>query len=72
LADNIIAGSGSGMESQIKVFSSIVPSESGKAPDVFSARAVPLLPVGSDAGHRNGRIGPDGRAPSRRPAGDAH
>ena len=37
LADNIIVGSGPGMESQIKVFSSTVPSESGKAPDVFSA-----------------------------------
>ena len=37
LADNIIVGSGPGMESQIKVFSSTLPSESGKAPDVFSA-----------------------------------
>ncbi|TPG29820.1 multicopper oxidase domain-containing protein [Mycolicibacterium hodleri] len=37
MADNIIVGSGPGMESQIKVFSSSVPSESGKAPDVFSA-----------------------------------
>jgi FtsP/CotA-like multicopper oxidase with cupredoxin domain len=37
LADNIIVGSGPGMESQIKVFSSTVPNESGKAPDVFSA-----------------------------------
>ena len=36
-ADNIIVGSGPGMESQIKVFSSTVPNESGKAPDVFSA-----------------------------------
>jgi FtsP/CotA-like multicopper oxidase with cupredoxin domain len=37
LADNIIVGSGPGMESQIKVFSSTLPSESNKAPDVFSA-----------------------------------
>jgi FtsP/CotA-like multicopper oxidase with cupredoxin domain len=36
LADNIIVGSGPGMESQVKVFSSTLPSESGKAPDVFS------------------------------------
>ena len=36
LADNIIVGSGPGMESQVKVFSSKLPSESGKAPDVFS------------------------------------
>jgi FtsP/CotA-like multicopper oxidase with cupredoxin domain len=35
MADNIIVGSGPGMESQIKVFSSTLPS--GKAPDVFSA-----------------------------------
>jgi FtsP/CotA-like multicopper oxidase with cupredoxin domain len=37
LADNIIVGSGPGMESQVKVFSTTLPSESGKAPDVFSA-----------------------------------
>ncbi|MDT5180722.1 MAG: hypothetical protein QOJ95_4920 [Mycobacterium sp.] len=37
LADNIIVGSGPGMESQIKVFSSSLPGESGRAPDVFSA-----------------------------------
>ena len=36
MADNIIVGSGPGMESQVKVFSSRLPSESGKAPDVFS------------------------------------
>jgi FtsP/CotA-like multicopper oxidase with cupredoxin domain len=36
LADNIIVGSGPGMESQVKVFSSTLPSEAGKAPDVFS------------------------------------
>jgi hypothetical protein len=36
LADNIIVGSGPGMESQVKVFSSKLPGESGKAPDVFS------------------------------------
>src|SRR3954463_2616171 len=37
MADNIIVGSGPGMESQVKVFSSTLPSDSGKAPDVFSA-----------------------------------
>jgi FtsP/CotA-like multicopper oxidase with cupredoxin domain len=36
LADNIIVGSGPGMESQVKVFSTTLPSESGKAPDIFS------------------------------------
>jgi hypothetical protein len=36
LADNIIVGSGAGMESQVKVFSSKLPGEAGKAPDVFS------------------------------------
>jgi FtsP/CotA-like multicopper oxidase with cupredoxin domain len=36
-ADNIIVGSGPGMASQIKVFSSTVPSESGTAPAEFSA-----------------------------------
>jgi hypothetical protein len=36
MADNIIVGSGPGMESQVKVFSTTLPSESGKAPDVFS------------------------------------
>jgi FtsP/CotA-like multicopper oxidase with cupredoxin domain len=36
LADNIIVGSGPGMESQVKVFSSTLPSEQGKAPEVFS------------------------------------
>jgi hypothetical protein len=36
MADNIIVGSGPGMESQVKVFSSHLPTESGKAPDVFS------------------------------------
>jgi FtsP/CotA-like multicopper oxidase with cupredoxin domain len=36
LADNIIVGSGPGMESQVKVFSTPLPSEAGKAPDVFS------------------------------------
>jgi FtsP/CotA-like multicopper oxidase with cupredoxin domain len=36
MADNIIVGSGPGMESQVKVFSSTLPDESGKAPDVFS------------------------------------
>jgi FtsP/CotA-like multicopper oxidase with cupredoxin domain len=37
MADNIVVGSGPGMESQVKVFSSSLPSESGKAPDVFSS-----------------------------------
>lgn len=37
LADNVIVGSGPGMKSQVKVFSSTLPGESGKAPDVFSA-----------------------------------
>jgi hypothetical protein len=36
LADNIIVGSGHGMESQVKVFSSTLPNESDKAPEVFS------------------------------------
>ncbi len=36
MADNIIVGSGPGMESQVKVFSSKLPKDSGKAPDVFS------------------------------------
>jgi hypothetical protein len=36
MADNIIVGSGPGRESEVKVFSSTLPSESGKAPDVFS------------------------------------
>jgi FtsP/CotA-like multicopper oxidase with cupredoxin domain len=36
LADNIIVGSGPGMESQVKVYSSSLPGEQGKAPDVFS------------------------------------
>ena len=37
LADNIIVGSGPGMDSQINVYSSTLPAESGRAPDVFSA-----------------------------------
>ncbi len=36
MADNIIVGSGPGMESQVKVFSSSLPDEPGTAPDVFS------------------------------------
>ena len=36
LADNIIVGYGPGTESQVKVYSSTLPSEAGKAPDVFS------------------------------------
>ena len=37
MADNIIVGSGPGIESQVKVFSSELPGEKGKAPDVFSS-----------------------------------
>jgi FtsP/CotA-like multicopper oxidase with cupredoxin domain len=37
MADNIVVGSGPGMQSQVKVFSSTLPGESGKAPEVFSA-----------------------------------
>ncbi len=37
MADNIIVGSGPGMESQVKVFSSTWPAEKGKAPDVFAS-----------------------------------
>jgi FtsP/CotA-like multicopper oxidase with cupredoxin domain len=36
MADNIIVGSGPGIESQVKVFSTTLPSGTGKAPDVFS------------------------------------
>jgi hypothetical protein len=36
MADNIIVGSGPGMESQVKVFASKLPSEPGTTPDVFS------------------------------------
>ena len=58
MADNIIVGIGPGMESQIKVFSSTLPDESGKAPDVFSTlHAVPRIAVGCDPGHRHGRVG---------------
>lgn len=37
LADNIIVGSGPGIQSQVKVFSSVLPATPGTAPDVFSA-----------------------------------
>ena len=37
LAANIIVGSGPGMESEVKVFSSKLPTEKGIAPDVFSS-----------------------------------
>ena len=37
MADNIIVGSGPGMDTQVKVYSSTLPGESGTAPDVFSA-----------------------------------
>ena len=36
LADNIIVGSGPGMDSQVKVFASTLAAEKDKAPDVFS------------------------------------
>ena len=36
LADNIIVGTGPGTESQVKVYSSTLSSESGTAPEVFS------------------------------------
>jgi hypothetical protein len=39
LSDNIIVGAGPGGDSQIKVFSSRLPDQAGKAPDVFSAFA---------------------------------
>lgn len=35
--DNVVVGSGPGMESQVKVFSSTLPDRTGTAPDVFSA-----------------------------------
>lgn len=37
LADNIIVGTGPGVESQVKVFSSTLPTERGGAPEVFSS-----------------------------------
>jgi FtsP/CotA-like multicopper oxidase with cupredoxin domain len=36
LADNIVVGSGPGTESQVKVFSSTLPTEPATSPDVFS------------------------------------
>lgn len=36
LADNIIVGSGPGIESQVKVFASALPADKATAPDVFS------------------------------------
>lgn len=36
MADNIIVGSGPGMESQVKVFSTTLPSDRSATPDVFS------------------------------------
>ena len=62
LADNIIVGSGPGMDSQVKVFSSHLPSPAGvKAPDVFSTfTPYPGSTVGSHPRHRPGRL--DARA----------
>jgi len=37
LADNIIVGSGPGIDSQVKVYASELPSEKDKTPDVFSS-----------------------------------
>lgn len=37
LADNVIVGSGAGMESTVKVFGSALPSQPGTAPDVFAS-----------------------------------
>lgn len=37
LADNIIVGTGPGIDSQVKVFASALPTEKDKAPEVFSA-----------------------------------
>jgi FtsP/CotA-like multicopper oxidase with cupredoxin domain len=37
LVDNIIVGTGPGIESEVKVFASKLPSEKGKAPEVFSS-----------------------------------
>lgn len=37
MADNIIVGSGPGMESQVKVYSSTLPTERGTEPEVYSA-----------------------------------
>ncbi|MFH5229034.1 multicopper oxidase family protein [Antrihabitans spumae] len=39
LADNIIVGAGPGIESQVKIFSSTLPGETGKAPELFSSFA---------------------------------
>ena len=64
MADNIIVGTGPGTESQVKVFSSKLPSESGKAPDVFSSfTPYPGSQSGVVAGHRHGRggVGPGER-----------
>ena len=61
LADNIIVGSGPGMESQVKVFSSTLPAEPGTAPEVFSSfTPYPGSAVGGDRRDRAGRrrLGP--------------
>ena len=61
LADNIIVGSGPGMESQVKIFSSTLPIQSGTAPEVFSSfTPYPGFAVGRHDRHRDGRceLGP--------------
>ncbi len=39
LADNIIVGAGPGIESQVRIFSSTLPGETGKAPEIFTSFA---------------------------------
>lgn len=53
MADNIIVGSGPGMQSQVKVFSSMLPGESGKAPGVGGVHAVQDLDLAGDLVHGN-------------------
>lgn len=39
MADNIIVGTGPGVDSEVKVFSSVLPENAGEAPEVYSAFA---------------------------------
>ena len=56
MADNIIVGSGPGIDSQIKVFSSKLPAEKDKAPDVFSGfTPYPGSQIRRRDRHRHGR-----------------